>query len=308
MASKIKYGSEIYLRHVSTGMLLKSLPKAYCHPNHSEQQMVVASPEKTDATRWRVKAEHGQGNEYAIGDEVAHKSKIRLEHCPTKRNLHSHVDHPAPVTNDQQEVTCYASQNAVGDENDNWVVEITDGGAWCFDQNVRLIHAETSKALHSHRKSHPVFTNGEQEVTGYADRNTDDFWVVTTTDQPPLHQRIKFPSDSKTWLNLLNIAGSIASITGWTLLTLGKTIQTTTFVDLISYLISSTLLLGLFMIFLSVVWKWHIRVTANPKPFLMRAGLWFFTSSVIFLAFIALWRLVTVVNTFGISPVIRWAL
>jgi hypothetical protein len=308
MATKIKYGSEIYLRHVSTGTLLKSLPKAYCHPNSSGQQMVVASLQKTDANRWLVKAQHSRGNEYAIGDEVGDKHIIRLEHCSTKRNLHSHGDRHAPVTIGQQEVTCYSGLNAMGDENDNWVVQIADGGSWCFDQNIKLVHLTTSKTLHSHGISHPVFTDGEQEVTGYAGRDDNDLWVIASADQPPLHQRIKFPTVSKTWLDLLNIAGSIASITGWTLLTLSKTLQATTFIDLISYLISSTLLLGLFMIFLSIVWKWHIRMTANPQTIFMRAGLWLTTGSVIFLAFVALWRLVTVLNNFGISPVIKWAL
>ena len=311
MPSNVKYGSTIYLKHVKTGLLLRSFPRAYCHPGTSGQQMVVASLEKSEETRWLVKGAHRLGQEYAIGEEVVHEHRIRLEHCSTNRNLHSHGDRLSPVTK-QQEVTCLGI-NGTGDDNDDWIVTIPGGGAWCFDQNVRLIHVNTNRPLHSHNnQSHPVYTNGEQEVTCFpvavADWDDNDLWAVTSLDQPPLNERIKIPSDSRTSaLNALNIAGSIASITGWTLLTLSKTLQATTFIDLLSYLISSALLLGLFMIFLSIVWNFHIQMTANPRPFLWRSGFWLVSSAVVLFVFIVLWRLVTFMSDAWMSPTFKWA-
>jgi hypothetical protein len=181
--SKIKYGSVICLKHVSTGAFLKSLRKACCHPGTSTQQMVVASLEKTEDTHWLIKGEDKLGNNYPIGEDVAHGHRIRLEHRSTGSNLHSHGDRLSPVTK-QQEVTCYGI-NGKGDFRDDWFVDIQVGGPWYFDQRVRLVHADTKRPLHSHNKSDPIFTNGEQEVTCFDDPKWDDndLWVVESTDQ-----------------------------------------------------------------------------------------------------------------------------
>jgi dolichyl-phosphate-mannose--protein O-mannosyl transferase len=177
----------IHLKHVVTRKFLKSFPKAYCHPGTSGQQMVVASLEKTEETRWLVKGQHRLGNSYPIGEDVVHGSMVRLEHYSTTRNLHSHGDRRSPVTG-QQEVTCIGT-NGVCDENDDWIVEIQGGGAWSFDKQVKLIHVNTKFPLHSHNnQSHPIFTNGEQEVTCFPNPAGDDndFWIVTSPDQPLL--------------------------------------------------------------------------------------------------------------------------
>jgi hypothetical protein len=307
MSAKIKYGSVIYLRHISTNTLLKSLPKPYCHPGTSGQQMIVASLQKSDETRWLVKGPHNTADKYAIGEEVRHGDKIRLEHISTKRNLHSH-DAPSPLSN-QQEVTCFGT-NGGGDGNDDWIVDLEGNGLWIFDQEVRLIHVSTSKALHSHAGySNLVFTAGEQEVTAVPKGDRNDLWIVAAEDQPPLNERIKLRPPSKgTLLNLLSIVGSIASITGWTLFTLGKTFQTTTFTLLISYVLSSMILLGALMIVLSKVLDFHLRMTANPRPFLWRLGFWFITVFVVLALFILLWRLIAVFTISIMSHLMKWAL
>jgi hypothetical protein len=194
--SKIKYGSVIYLQHVSTGTFLKSLPKPYRHPGTSGQQMVVASLEKIEQTCWLVKGPHRLGNNYPIGEEVNNGSIVRLEHCLTCTNLHSHGDRLSPLTK-QQEVTCIGT-NGSCDENDDWIIQIPGGGAWCFGQHIKLIHVNTSKALHSHGgQSHPVFTDGEQEVTGFQERDDNDLWCAEPPGQPSPNERTKRTSLSK---------------------------------------------------------------------------------------------------------------
>jgi hypothetical protein len=179
--SKVKYGSIVYLMHVKTGRFLKSLPIPCCHPGTSGQQMVVASTDMTEETRWLVKGEDKLAVSYSAGEDVAHGHRIRLEHCATRCNLHSHGDRLSPVSK-QQEVTCYGT-NGKGDVRDDWFVNIGQEGAWHFNQEIRLVHADTKRPLHSHNnQSDPIFTNGEQEVTCFPDPkwNDDDLWVVVS--------------------------------------------------------------------------------------------------------------------------------
>ena len=166
--------------------------------------MVVASLDKSEQTRWLIKGQHRLGNKYPVGEEVINGSIIRLEHCFTKRNLHSHGDRLSPLTK-QQEVTCIGT-NGSQDDNDDWIIEIPEGGGWHFGQKVKLIHVTTRNVLHSHGgQSHPVFTNGEQEVTAFQERDDNDFWIAESLDeaiqnkhgkQPPLGTDV--PSQSST--------------------------------------------------------------------------------------------------------------
>ena len=110
---------------------------------------------------------------------MQHGDIIRLQHVGTQLNLHSHSGHPSPVTQ-QQEVTCFGD-NGFGDGNDNWRVEVEGEGAWIPGRRVRLIHVTTHHALHSHwGASHSQWTRGRQEVTGYPDRDDNDWWWVFT--------------------------------------------------------------------------------------------------------------------------------
>jgi hypothetical protein len=78
----------------------------------------------------------------------------------------------------QQEVTGFGVQG-IGDTNDNWRVEAEGGGTWEAGKRTRLIHVGTNRALHSHRGfSHPDWTASQQEVTGFAGRDDNDWWVL----------------------------------------------------------------------------------------------------------------------------------
>jgi hypothetical protein len=172
------YRETIKLQHFLTGRRLHSHPYNYGHPGTSGQQQVTAFEGADDNDFWIIKGPHGQPEDFRAEQPVRNGDIVRLEHLLTRRNLHSHPGFPSPVTG-QQEVTCYG-ENGLGDENDNWRVEVEGGGAWKNPQRVRLIHVNTECALHSHQGfSHPEWTMGQQEVTCFADRDDNDWWSVS---------------------------------------------------------------------------------------------------------------------------------
>jgi hypothetical protein len=172
-----RYRNIIKMRHHLTTNKLHSHALNYGHPGTSGQQQVTAFAGSDDNDLWRVKGPDGQPATFKEGEPVQHGDTIRLEHVLTGRNLHSHGGFPSPVTG-QQEVTCYGN-NGIGDANDNWRIEIEGGGTWDSGKRLRLIHVLTNHALHSHSGfSHPQWTAGQQEVTGFAGRDDNDWWSL----------------------------------------------------------------------------------------------------------------------------------
>ena len=172
----VRYRNIIKMRHLLTTNTLHSHALNYVHPGTSGQQQVTAFAGSDDNDLWRVKGPDGQPENFKVGEPVQNGDTIRLEHVLTGRNLHSHGGFPSPVTR-QQEVTCYGN-NGIGDANDNWRIEIEGGGTWDSGTRLRLIHVLTNHALHSHPgKSHPDWTAGQQEVTGFAGRDFNDWWL-----------------------------------------------------------------------------------------------------------------------------------
>ncbi|MBD1909376.1 MULTISPECIES: MIR domain-containing protein [unclassified Leptolyngbya] len=171
------YGNTIKLRHLASARTLHSHEQTYGHPGSSRQQQVTAFEYADDNDLWVIKGPHGQPEDYKRGQVVQHGDIIRLEHVATRRNLHSHGGIPSPVTG-QQEVTCYG-YNGIGDDNDNWRVELEAGGSLGSNKRLRLIHVNTNHALHSHYGySHPNWTQGQQEVTGFGGRDDNDWWSL----------------------------------------------------------------------------------------------------------------------------------
>jgi hypothetical protein len=171
----VRYGTTFKLRHAATDCSLHSHPISYGHPGSSGQQQVTCFGGADDNDLWRVKASNGQPGGARSGQPVEHGDIVRLEHVATRRNLHSHQGISSPVSG-QQEVSCYG-QFGVGDENDDWCVDIAGGGRWEAGTLLRLVHVATNAALHSHRGyAHPVWTMGQQEVTAYAGRDSNDLW------------------------------------------------------------------------------------------------------------------------------------
>ncbi|HZW93283.1 MAG TPA: MIR domain-containing protein [Candidatus Eremiobacteraceae bacterium] len=173
----IRYGDTIKLIHKRTGCSLHSHNIPYSHNYSSKQQQVTAFAGADTNDYWIVKKPHGLGKFVGKGYPVPNHDIIRLEHRNTTRNLHSHTGKPSPITA-QQEVTAYGT-DGVGDTNDNWRIDVEDGGEWRENVAIRLIHVGSGCALHSHGgHGHPQFTAGQQEVTCFSDRDENDFWFA----------------------------------------------------------------------------------------------------------------------------------
>ena len=171
----IRYRSLVKLIHESTGQALHSHSLPLYHPGSSGQQQVTCYGGADSNDYWRVKAPHGYDEFAKKGLRIATGSVLRLEHYETRKNLHSHDTNRSPVSG-QQEISAFGTDGS-GDTNDNWRVDLQDGGDWLDGQLVRLVHVNTGAALHSHKGiEHPSYTAGQQEVTGYSERNRDDLW------------------------------------------------------------------------------------------------------------------------------------
>jgi hypothetical protein len=172
----VMYGSTLTIGHWPTGGNLHSHLHNYGHPGSSGQQQVTGFAAYDDNDLWKIKHRHGSPD--GASGPVKDGEIVRLEHMLTRRNLHTHFGHPSPVTR-QQEVTCFGT-NGRGDGNDDWRVEIKGGGNLSLGSTLKLIHAPTNAALHSHYGfSHPQWTQGQQEVTGFAGRDDNDWWAVS---------------------------------------------------------------------------------------------------------------------------------
>ncbi|WP_066311184.1 MIR domain-containing protein [Bacillus sp. FJAT-29814] len=171
----VRYGQTIKVSHLMTGLTLHSHALNYGHKGSSGQQQVTCFKGADDNDFWKIKGANGTPANHRINEVVQHGDVIRLEHMPTQRNLHSHRGHPSPVTG-QQEVTGFGT-GGQGDDNDNWRVEIDGGGQWTAQRRVRLVHLLTNHTLHSHRGfSDARWTAGQQEVTGFGNRDDNDWW------------------------------------------------------------------------------------------------------------------------------------
>jgi len=172
----VKYRDIIKLIHFKTSVALHSHGINYHHEGSSKQQQVTGFGGADDNDYWIVKGPHGKDEFYNKGKPIKNGDVIRLEHLVTRRNLHSHKI-LSPVTK-QQEVTAFSPQNnGTGNLDDNWRVEVENGEAWTAGNRIRLIHVNTNAALHSHHYGNE-YTSNQQEVTGFTNRNEDDFWLA----------------------------------------------------------------------------------------------------------------------------------
>lgn len=148
--SEVAFGSRITLKNVGYGGgLLHSHVQTY--PVGSNQQQITCYHYKDENNdwvvlpRWDEPAYDNQGPIRFLGDGDV----IRLSHAPTTRNLHSHLI-PAPVTKLNNEVSCYGN-STVGDNHDYWVVEVVDDLHLGRKENVKHIHALTTRVRFKHQ-------------------------------------------------------------------------------------------------------------------------------------------------------------
>ncbi|MEP7338660.1 MAG: MIR domain-containing protein [Acidobacteriota bacterium] len=191
-ATEIKCGDTLRITHSATSARLHSHPLNYGHPGSSCQQQITAYQGMDYNDLWIVRS--------PCSNPVRDGGEIKLEHAATRRYLHSHPGIPSPVNPPQQEVTGWGGGSTT-DRNDVWKVEVEGGGAWTTDKQVRFIHVATNSALHSHPgRSHPEWTNGQQEVTAYTGRDSNDFWKASYTTEtapytPPLPPKCVPPAE-----------------------------------------------------------------------------------------------------------------
>jgi hypothetical protein len=173
--SPVRYGASIRLRHVGTRGTMRSYPFVSGRMVGSGQDPVTCWDGPDGDDLWRIKGPHGQAADVRrLG--VKDREVIRLEHTVTRKNLHSHADYPSPVSN-QQEVTAFGEMG-VGDEHDNWRLELEGGGDWTTDKPLRLVHVITGRTLASQAGLvHERWTHGQQEVAGVAERAPHDLWT-----------------------------------------------------------------------------------------------------------------------------------
>jgi hypothetical protein len=178
------YTARAKLQHWATGVLLHSHRHRYSHRGSSGQQQVTGFDGSDGNDWWQLVREHLGGNLSSPGIPIRHGDVIRLLHIQTGQLLHSHSGHPSPLSG-QQEVTAFSTGTRIGDQNDNWVLQI-EGGipgmAWRNGQRVRLVHQLTGASLHSHRIRKKGVIEGQQEVTAYPGADDNDWWVLTETE------------------------------------------------------------------------------------------------------------------------------
>ncbi|XP_059150933.1 protein O-mannosyl-transferase 1-like [Physella acuta] len=179
----VAYGSQITLRHtenVAVGQPCWLHSHAHMYPvkypdkrGSSHQQQVTCYIFKDINNWWIIK--HPDRQDLMVEDPpkpVKHGDIIQLVHGITSRALNTH-DVAAPVTPNNQEVSCYVNYNVSMPAQNLWKLDIvnreSDDEIWqTIKSQIRLIHVNTSTAMKTTGKQLPEWGFHQLEVT--ADR------------------------------------------------------------------------------------------------------------------------------------------
>ncbi|XP_041368198.1 protein O-mannosyl-transferase 1-like [Gigantopelta aegis] len=179
----VSYGSQITLRHTHDAVpgrpcWLHSHQAVYPirYPDNrgsSHQQQVTCYIFKDVNNWWIIK--HPKRDSLVVDEmpqPVKHGDIIQLVHGITSRALNSH-DVAAPVSPQNQEVSCYIDYNVSMPAQNLWRVDIvnreSDSDNWqTIKSQIRLIHVNTSTAIRSTGKQLPEWGFHQLEVA--ADR------------------------------------------------------------------------------------------------------------------------------------------
>uniref|UniRef100_T1J5X4 Protein O-mannosyl-transferase 2 n=1 Tax=Strigamia maritima TaxID=126957 RepID=T1J5X4_STRMM len=187
---KVAYGALITLKSQRTGGgYLHSHWHLYPEGTGPRQQQVTTYTHKDDNNKWLIKKYSENYNPDTPVEIVQHGDLIRLEHWPTKRNLHSHKE-AAPVTKKHFQVSGYG-ENGTGDANDVWRVEIVGGkdgdAVQTVTSKLKLVHALAKCALHGHGKQLPKWGYEQMEVSCNPNlRDSNNLWNVEDNYFPKL--------------------------------------------------------------------------------------------------------------------------
>jgi dolichyl-phosphate-mannose-protein mannosyltransferase len=161
------------------------------YPEGSNQQQVTCYHYKDDNNNWRILPRWDEP-EYSSSKPLRfleHNDVIKLSHTSTTRNLHSH-NVASFVTKNHNEVSCYGNAT-IGDNHDYWVVEVVDDLKQGRRENVKRIHALTTRLRFRHQvlgcylraasATLPQWGFKQTEVTCDKEDNPDDvhtYWNV----------------------------------------------------------------------------------------------------------------------------------
>ena len=306
MNEPVRYGTQIRLCHKNTNTLLKSVAVVYSHPKTSGQQIIGADAVDDQNSVWLVKGPHESGAaNYPAGTEIKHGDKIRLEHIATGRNLHSHADRRSPLTS-QQEVTAYGAAG-IGDGNDDWTVDLGAPGTWLRGTPIRLLWSSTTRALHSHAGyNHPTYTAGLQEVTALAKGDSNDLWMCKDDAEGVVERPMVLGPSRMDWLTILNIVGSIASITGWTLVTFKEALQKQGYIDITALTLALGFTMGSLLMFSGLLLKLYRSFTFDPKPTPSRVGFWIFSGTAFLLFVLVAWAICQFLAKYPLRAFVEW--
>ncbi|KAI8387311.1 Dolichyl-phosphate-mannose-protein mannosyltransferase-domain-containing protein [Blakeslea trispora] len=179
---EIAYGSRMTIKNAGYGGgLLHSHVQTY--PEGSKQQQVTCYHHKDDNNHWLIRPPREYDvHEYENEEDenfvrfVKDGDIVRLQHTSTGRNLHSHPVN-APMTSSQWEVSCYGNET-IGDNQDNWVVEVVDDFVYHNKERIRslttrfrLRHQELGCLLTADGNTLPQWGFKQTEV--YCDKNNN---------------------------------------------------------------------------------------------------------------------------------------
>ncbi|RZC38810.1 protein O-mannosyl-transferase 2, partial [Asbolus verrucosus] len=166
MPRQVAYGAIITLKnHRTGGGYLHSHYHLYPENVGARQQQITTYTHKDDNNKWLIKK---YNTEDTGGVTIVRSGDlIRLEHVPTRRNLHSHKEQ-APITKKHYQVTGYG-ENGTGDANDVWKINVVgakDGTEiTAVSSKLKFVHYLQSCALTTSGKQLPKWAYEQQEVS-----------------------------------------------------------------------------------------------------------------------------------------------
>ncbi|XP_046370265.2 protein O-mannosyl-transferase 1-like [Haliotis rufescens] len=179
----VAYGSQITLRHTHDTVPGRPCwlhshqtvyPIKYPDQRGSSHQQQVTCYIFKDVNNWWI-VKHPDRDSLVVDEKpqsVKHGDIVQLVHGMSSRALNSH-DVAAPVTPQNQEVSCYIDYNVSMPAQNLWRVDITnkegsDDNWQTIKSQVRLIHVNTTTALKTTGKQLPDWGHHQMEVA--ADR------------------------------------------------------------------------------------------------------------------------------------------
>ncbi|GFY44230.1 stromal cell-derived factor 2 [Trichonephila inaurata madagascariensis] len=174
--------SELY-SYVTCGSVIKLLNnhlKVRLHSHEvkygsgSGQQSVTAVEDHDDVnSHWVIKGKGGKMCKR--GEPISCGAIIRLEHLPTKKNLHSH-HFSSPLSNNQ-EVSAFG-EDGEGDTGDHWTVTCSSD-YWERSGLVRFKHADTDMWLGVPGNTYGRPISGQKEVAALHYSDSSCYWKTS---------------------------------------------------------------------------------------------------------------------------------